>query len=241
MSGDRKQPGAPVSAIRQPSVRVKTARGRKISSTRWLQRQLNDPYVAAAQRHGYRSRSAFKLLELDERRRFLRPGQTVVDLGCAPGGWLQAARERIGARGCLIGVDLSPTLPVAAAMILSGDFTTVETQAALRAALNGATVDVVLSDMAAATIGHPATDHLRIIALVEEAAAFAATVLRPGGVLVAKVFAGGTEHTLLRTLKRDYARVGHDKPPASRQESAETYLIATGFRGTATAGEEEGS
>ncbi|HEY0527093.1 MAG TPA: RlmE family RNA methyltransferase [Stellaceae bacterium] len=220
-------------ASRPKAVRVHTARRRSHSSTQWLQRQLNDPYVAEAKRRGYRSRAAFKLLQLDEKFGLLKPGLRVVDLGCAPGGWLQVAAERIGAaagKGRLVGIDFLPTDAVPGAEILQLDFLAPDAPERLHAALAGP-ADLVLSDMAAPTTGHAATDHLRIVALVEAAYEFAAEVLAPGGGFVAKVFQGGTEGTLLAALKRDFASVRHAKPAASRTESAETYVVATGFRG----------
>jgi len=216
------------------AVRVRSARRRKPSSTEWLNRQLNDPYVAEAHRLGYRSRAAFKLIQLDERFQLLRAGMRVVDLGCAPGGWTQIAAARVGAdkgRGVLVGIDLVPTEPVPGATLLAGDFRDPAAAGQIRDAL-GSPADLVLSDMAAPATGHAATDHLRIVALAEDAFALAATLLRPGGVFVAKVFQGGTEGTLLAELKRAFATVRHAKPAASRAESAETYVVATGFRGT---------
>jgi 23S rRNA (uridine2552-2'-O)-methyltransferase len=230
--GDGSTTTAPT-ASRPKAVRVHTARRRSHSSTQWLQRQLNDPYVAEAKRRGYRSRAAFKLLQLEEKFHLLKPGLRIVDLGCAPGGWLQVAAERIGAeagKGRLVGIDFLPTEPVPGAEILQLDFLAPDAPERLRAALAGP-ADLVLSDMAAPTTGHAATDHLRIVALAEAAYEFAAEVLAPGGGLIAKVFQGGTEGTLLAALKRDFASVRHAKPPASRTESAETYVVATGFRG----------
>ncbi|MPY69517.1 MAG: 23S rRNA methyltransferase [Alphaproteobacteria bacterium] len=230
MSG--RKPGSR-SGGRGLTVRVRTARGRKPSSTRWLQRQLNDPYVAEARRSGYRSRAAFKLLELDDRCKLLRPGLSVVDLGAAPGGWTQVAVERTGAgtsgRARVLAVDVLEMEPVAGAETMVLDIRDADAPERLRAALDGP-VDVVLSDMAAPTTGHRQTDHLRTMALCEAAADFAAGVLAPGGALVLKAFQGGAEAGLLALLKRDYARVRHVKPPASRDESPETYLVATGFR-----------
>jgi 23S rRNA (uridine2552-2'-O)-methyltransferase len=214
------------------AVKVRRARRRKPSSTEWLNRQLNDPYVAEAHRLGYRSRAAFKLIQLDDRFHLLRPGIRIVDLGCAPGGWTQIAAARIGAdkgRGAVIGIDLLPTDPVPGATLLQGDFRDPATPDRIRAALGGP-ADLVLSDMAAPATGHAATDHLRIVALAEEALAFAETVLRPGGAFVAKVFQGGAEGDLLARLKQAFATVRHAKPAASRAESAETYVVATGFR-----------
>ena len=223
---------------RELKTRVKTARGRKLSSTRWLERQLNDPYVARARREGWRSRAAFKLIEIDEKAKLLRPGQRVVDLGCAPGGWLQVAVERVNALGqkagrpvgWVLGADILETEPVAGADILTLDFMAEGADDAVKAALEGG-ADVVLSDMAAQATGHRATDHLRIVALCEAAAQFAEAVLSPGGAFVAKVFQGGAEGDLLAGLKRRFTRVVHIKPPASRKDSPETYLVATGFRG----------
>ena len=215
------------------AVRVRSARRRKPSSTEWLSRQLNDPYVAEAHRLGYRSRAAFKLIQLDERFHLLRAGMRVLDLGCAPGGWTQIAGARVEAEkghGAVVGIDLQPTDPVPGATLLAGDFRDPAAADRVRAALGGP-ADVVLSDMAAPATGHAATDHLRIIALAEDAFAFAASVLRPGGAFVAKVFQGGTEGTLLAELKRAFTTVRHAKPAASRAESAETYVVATGFRG----------
>jgi 23S rRNA (uridine2552-2'-O)-methyltransferase len=216
------------------AVRVRKARRRKPSSTEWLSRQLNDPYVAEAHRLGYRSRAAFKLIQINERFHLLRAGMRVVDLGCAPGGWTQIAAARIGAdkgHGAVVGIDLQPTDPVPGAVLLAGDFRDPAAADRIRAGLGGP-ADVVLSDMAAPTTGHAATDHLRIIALAEDAFAFATTVLRPGGAFVAKVFQGGTEGALLAELKRAFTTVRHAKPAASRAESAETYVVATGFRGS---------
>ena len=214
---------------RPPAVRLHKSRRRKPSSTEWLSRQLNDPYVAAARRQGYRSRAAFKLIELDQRFRLLRPNRRVVDLGCAPGGWTQVAIERVGARGRVLGVDLAETEPLAGAILLRADLRDPETIAAIRSALGGG-ADVVLSDMAPAATGHHATDHLRIVALAEAAFAAAEEILEPGGIFVAKVFQGGAEGALLAGLKQSFAEVRHAKPPASRAESAETYVVAKGFR-----------
>ena len=224
----KRRRGPPVGRL--PAVEVRSTRRRKPSSTRWLSRQLNDPYVAEARRLGYRSRAAFKLIELDERFRLLRPGQHVVDLGCAPGGWTQVAVARVGGHGIVVGVDIAETAPLPGATLLTADVRDPATPEAIRAALGGL-ADIVLSDMAPATIGHAATDHLRIVALAEEAFAFASQILEPGGAFVAKVFQGGAEGSLLAGLKRDFAELRHAKPPASRAESAETYVVATGFRG----------
>ncbi|HMR61621.1 RlmE family RNA methyltransferase, partial [Amaricoccus sp.] len=223
-------------------VRVKTAKGRKLSSTRWLERQLNDPYVARARAEGYRSRAAYKIAEIDDRFRFLVPGARVVDLGCAPGGWTQVAVARtnvLGAapgkpRGRVIGIDLQPVEPVAGAELMQLDFLDEDADVAVRELLDGR-ADVVMSDMAAAASGHPATDHLRIMALCEAAAEFAMAVLEPGGTFLAKVLAGGAEAALVAQLNRAFAKVVHVKPPASRKDSSEKYLVATGFRNASEA------
>lgn len=229
-----KKPGASGRADPGLKTRVKTAKGRKLSSTLWLQRQLNDPYVHRAKAEGYRSRAAFKLIEIDEKHKLLKPGMRVVDLGCAPGGWLQVAARAVRSdpdHPSVIGIDYLGTDPVPGATILQKDFNDEDAPDALIAELGGHKADLVLSDMAAPTTGHKPTDHLRIIALVELAADFARQVLAPGGVFVAKVFQGGTEHQLLADLKRDFTATFHVKPPASRADSAETYLVAKGFRG----------
>jgi 23S rRNA (uridine2552-2'-O)-methyltransferase len=211
-------------------VRVRSAGRRKPSSAEWLSRQLNDPYVAEARRLGYRSRAAFKLIELDDRFRLLRPGRRVVDLGCAPGGWIEVALQRVGNRGAVVGIDIAETAPIAGAKILRADIhDPALTAASIKAELGGL-ADVVLSDMAPATIGHAATDHLRIVALAEAAFSLAAQILAPGGAFVAKVFQGGAEGALLAALKAAFAEVRHAKPPASRAQSAETYVVAKGFR-----------
>lgn len=209
---------------------VKTAKKRKPSSTRWLQRQLNDPYVHEARKMGFRSRAAFKLLELDDRFHFLKKGLRVVDLGAAPGGWTQIAVDRVGPKGKVVGMDILEYDPVPGAICMQGDFLADDSPDRLKQALDGL-ADVVVSDMAAPTTGHPPTDHLRIIGLVEVALHFAMEVLAPGGAFVAKVFQGGTEKTLLDLLKTNFETVRHAKPPASRKESAETYVVATGFKG----------
>ena len=214
---------------RQSAVRLRKSRHRKPSSTEWLARQLNDPYVAAARRHGYRSRAAYKLIELDERFHLLQPNRRIVDLGCAPGGWTQVAVDRVGRRGRVLGVDLVETAPLAGAVLMCADLRDPDTAAAIRTAL-GSGADIVLSDMAPATTGHAATDHLRIVALAEAAFAVAEEILEPGGSFVAKVFQGGAEGALLARLKRSFAELRHAKPPASRAESAETYVVAKGFR-----------
>lgn len=209
------------------AVGLRTARGRTVASQRWLTRQLNDPYVAAARQAGWRSRAAFKLIELDDRFKLIGKGARVLDLGAAPGGWTQVAVRR-GA-GRVVGVDLLPIDPIAGAELLQGDFLDAEMPARLAEALGGAP-DLILSDMAPNTTGHNATDHLRIMALAETAFAFAREVLAPGGGFVAKVFQGGSERTMLEALKRCFASVRHAKPPASRKESSELYVVATGFR-----------
>ena len=209
--------------------RVKTARRRSASSTRWLQRQLNDPYVEKAKAAGYRSRAAFKLAEIDDRHGFLRPGARVLDLGAAPGGWTQVAAGRIGPDGRILAIDLLAMDPLAGADVMQMDFMDDDAPARIEAALGGP-VDVVLSDMAAATTGHRQTDHLRTLGLFEAAYDFACEVLAPGGTLLAKVFRGGTEQALLADMKRRFTTVRHIKPPASRAESVELYVLATGFR-----------
>ena len=224
--------GRGTSGGRPLAVRVKSTRRRKPSSTEWLERQLNDPFVAEARRLGYRSRAAFKLAQLDGRFHLMTPGRRVVDLGCAPGGWTQIAARLVGGatgRGSVVGIDLVATDPIPGATLLTGDFRDPATADAIREALGGP-ADLVLSDMAAPATGHAATDHLRIVALAEDAFAFAETVLKPGGGFVAKVFQGGTEGALLAALKRAFAEVRHAKPAASRAESAETYVVAKGFR-----------
>ena len=216
------------------TTRVKTARGRKLSSQRWLERQLNDPYVARSKQEGYRSRAAYKLMEIDQRFGLMRPGQRVVDLGAAPGGWSQVAAARVGSTDAeprVVAVDYLGMDPLPGVSVVQKDFLDADAPAAIHAALGGHRADLLLSDMAAPTTGHRATDHLRIVALCEVAADFAREVLAPGGSFLAKVFRGGTENKLLADLKRDFAKVQHVKPPASRADSPELYLLATGFRG----------
>lgn len=222
---------------RDLKVKVKTARGRKLSSTRWLQRQLNDPYVKRARTEGYRGRAAYKLLELDDRFRFLVPGARVVDLGCAPGGWCQVAVKRVNAlgertskaQGSVLGVDLQEMEPIAGADLYQLDFMADDADQQVRAWMGGK-ADVVMSDMAASSSGHKQTDHLRIIALCEAAAYFAFDVLEEGGTFVAKVLAGGAEGELQKLLKQRFTKVSNIKPPASRQDSSEKFVVATGFR-----------
>ncbi len=209
--------------------RVRTAKGRKIGSTRWLERQLNDPYVKRAKAEGYRSRAAYKLIELDERFGFLKGAERVVDLGVAPGGWSQVVRRR-APRAVVAGIDLLPTDPIEGAVLLELDFLDEAAPGRLKEALGGP-ADLVLSDMAANTVGHPQTDHLRTMALVEAALDFAIDVLRPGGAFVSKVLAGGADAPLVAELKRRFAAVKHAKPPASRKGSSEWYVVAQGFKG----------
>jgi 23S rRNA (uridine2552-2'-O)-methyltransferase len=224
--------------LRDLTVKVKTARGRRASSTRWLQRQLNDPYVQRAQAEGYRGRAAYKIMELDDKYRFLVPGARVVDLGCAPGGWLQVAVPRVNAlgdqsgkrQGLVLGIDLQEVEPVAGAEIHQLDFMADDADATVKAWLGGR-ADVVMSDMAAASSGHKQTDHLRIIALCEAAAYFAFDVLAEGGTFVSKVLAGGAEGELQKLLKQRFDKVANVKPPASRADSSEKFVVATGFRG----------
>ena len=209
--------------------RLKTAKGRKVSSTRWLERQLNDPYVQRARAENYRSRAAYKLLELDERFGLLKGAKAVVDLGIAPGGWSQVVRRKApGAK--VVGIDLLPTDPIEGVAILQMDFMDEDAPERLRESLGGA-ADLVLSDMAANTVGHQQTDHLRTMALVEAGLEFAAEVLRPGGAYVAKVLAGGADSQLVAEMKRHFATVKHAKPPASRKGSSEWYVVAQGFKG----------
>jgi 23S rRNA (uridine2552-2'-O)-methyltransferase len=210
-------------------LRVRAKSGRTASSRAWLERQLNDPYVRKARSEGYRSRAAFKLIEIDDKARILRRGARVVDLGAAPGGWAQVAAERVSAGGRVIAVDLLEMEPIAGVEFLRLDFLDADAPERLKAMLGGQ-ADVVLCDMAANATGHRKTDHLRVIVLVEVAAEFAREVLAPGGAFLAKVIQGGTEAELLARLKRDFTSVKHIKPPASRKDSAELYVLATGFR-----------
>jgi 23S rRNA (uridine2552-2'-O)-methyltransferase len=223
---------------RDLKVKVKTARGRKTSSTRWLQRQLNDPYVKRAKLEGYRGRAAFKILEIDDKYRFLVPGARVVDLGCAPGGWCQVAVPRVNAlgeksgkaQGSVLGIDLQAVDPIAGAEIHQLDFMEEGADDKVKAWLGGK-ADVVMSDMAAASSGHKQTDHLRIISLCEAAAELAFDVLEEGGTFVAKVLAGGAEGSLQTVLKQRFDKVANYKPPASRSDSSEKFVVALGFRG----------
>ncbi len=223
----------PGSGTRNLKQRLKTARKRTLSSQKWLERQLNDPYVARAKREGYRSRAAFKLLEIDDKHHLLKPGQRVVDLGAAPGGWSQIAAARVGSlhgKGRVVGIDLLEIEPLAGVEFIQLDF--LDESAPQRLVdLLGGPADVVMSDMAANTTGHKKTDHLRIMGLAEAAILFAREILAPGGAFIAKVFQGGTENQLLADLKRDFAVVRHVKPGASRADSSELYVLATGFRG----------
>ena len=224
----------PGGGARQMHVRLKGARRHTPSSQRWLQRQLNDPYVAAAKREGFRSRAAYKLAEIDDKHRLLKPGMRVVDLGAAPGGWSQIAAERVAAvpgQGQVVAIDVTAIDPLPGVTFVQLDFTSAGAEDALKALLRGGGADVVLSDMAAPTTGHTRTDHLRIMGLAEAAAHFACDVLSPGGAFLAKVLQGGSERELLDLLKRSFKTVRHVKPPASRADSAELYVLATGFRG----------
>ncbi len=226
--------GGPSGGQRQLHVKLKRARKHRASSQRWLERQLNDPYVAAARREGYRSRAAFKLKEIDDKYHFLKPGWRVVDLGAAPGGWSQIAAERVhavGGKGQVIAIDILEMAPLPGVQVLQLDFMAPEAEDTLKSLLRDGRADVVLSDMAEPTTGHTRTDHLRIMGLAEAAAYFAFEVLSYDGVFLSKVFQGGTERELLDLLKRKFATVRHVKPPASRQHSAELYVLATGFRG----------
>jgi 23S rRNA (uridine2552-2'-O)-methyltransferase len=231
-------PSGPHGGQRLLRKRVKTARGRKLASTLWLERQLNDPYVAAAKRDGYRSRAAYKLTEIDDKYQFLKPGQVVLDLGAAPGGWSQVAAKRCNSgdganksSGQVVALDYLEVEPLAGVELIRKDFMDDDAEEALQTLLRDGEADVVLSDMAAPTVGHSRTDHLRIMALAEAAADFACRILRPGGTYLCKVFQGGAERDLLQLLKTNFKTVRHIKPPASRKDSAELYVLATGFRG----------
>jgi 23S rRNA (uridine2552-2'-O)-methyltransferase len=230
---------------RELRVRVKTAKGRKLSSTLWLERQLNDPYVIRAKKEGFRGRAAYKIMELDDRYGFLKPGARVVDLGCAPGGWCQIAVARVNALGqnpkkpvgTVLGIDLQEVEPIAGAEIYQLDFLADEADALVKGWLGGR-ADVVLSDMAAASSGHKGTDHLRIVSLVEAALAFAFDVLEDDGTFVAKVLAGGAENEMQTLLKKNFRKVANVKPPASRSDSSEKFVVAMGFRGRQVEGGE---
>ncbi len=222
--------GGKLGGARQLRERVRTARGRRASSTRWLERQLNDPYVAEAKARGYRSRAAFKLLQLDEKAGLLKGARRIVDLGAAPGGWTQVALQKAGPGAKVVAIDYLETAPLPGAEILQLDFLEEAAPERLKAALDGP-ADLVLSDMAAPTTGHAQTDHLRVMALAEAALDFALEVLAPGGGFVAKVFQGGSERELLHRLKRNFRSVRHIKPPASRAESSELYVVAQDFHG----------
>jgi 23S rRNA (uridine2552-2'-O)-methyltransferase len=229
----KKARSGPGGGNRQLHVRLKAARKHRPSSQRWLERQLNDPYVAAAKREGWRSRAAFKLAEIDDKHHFLKPGKRVVDLGAAPGGWAQVAAARVqsvAGKGQVVAIDISAMEPLAGVEILHLDFMDEHAEDRLKERLRDGGADVVLSDMAAPTTGHTRTDHLRIMGLAEAAAHFAVDVLSPGGIFLAKVLQGGTERELLDLLKRSFASVRHVKPPASRADSAELYVLATGYR-----------
>ena len=230
---------------RELRVRVKTAKGRKLSSTLWLERQLNDPYVIRARKEGYRGRAAYKISELDDRYGFLKPGARVVDLGCAPGGWCQVAVVRVNALsqnpkkpvGTVLGIDLQEVEPIAGAELHQLDFLSDDADALVKGWLGGR-ADVVMSDMAAAASGHKATDHLRIVALIEAALDFAFDVLDDGGTFVAKVLAGGAENTMQAMLKKNFTKVANVKPAASRSDSSEKFVVAMGYRGRALAAAE---
>ena len=245
ISGSKKS-GGKSSGARNLKVRVKTARGRTTSSTRWLQRQLNDPYVSAARDAGYRSRAAFKLVDLDTKFKLLKPGMRIVDLGAAPGGWTQYAvaqteQSRVhdgngerSSKPSVLAIDINEMEPVVGATVLQLDITDPEAASIIREQLGGK-VDLVMSDMASPATGHKGTDHLRVIALCEIALDLAVEVLAPGGTFIAKVFQGGSEQSLLDALKRDFQTVRHAKPKASRQDSSESYVVALGFRGRSVA------
>jgi 23S rRNA (uridine2552-2'-O)-methyltransferase len=211
-------------------VKLRKTKSRKASSNKWLERQLNDPYVRAAKNKGYRSRAAFKLVELDDKFHFLKPGARILDLGAAPGGWSQIARERVGARGHVVAADILEMEPIAGVTVLRADLRDPATAPLLREALDGQVADVVLTDMAAPTTGHHQTDHLRTSALLEAALDVAQDTLKPGGAFVGKVFQGGATGDLLKRLKQSFETVKHVKPPASRAESVELYLVALGYR-----------
>lgn len=213
------------------AVRLKDGRYHSSSSNRWLERQLNDPYVAEAKQRGYRSRAAFKLIQLDEKYKFLTKNKVIVDLGCAPGGWSQIAAQKLKGTGLLVGLDILPTEPLEGATFVCQDFTADGATDKLLELLQGQRADIVMSDMAANTTGHQQTDHLRTIGLVEAAYEFAKTILAPNGVFIAKVFQGGAESELLADMKKNFSKVSHFKPDASREKSPETYVVALGYKG----------
>lgn len=225
MTGGVKKPGGGGRALK---VRLKTAKQRTKSSQLWLERQINDPYVRAAKSEGYRSRAAYKLKEMDDKHRFLKRGQSAVDLGAAPGGWTQVLVERLG-EGRAVGVDIQEMDPIPGSVLMHLDFMAAHAPAEIKRVLKGP-VDTVLSDMASPATGHRETDHMRVMALCETALEFAIEVLKPGGTFVCKVLRGGTERSLLETLKKRFTKVVHVKPPASRSDSAEMYVLAMGFR-----------
>jgi 23S rRNA (uridine2552-2'-O)-methyltransferase len=228
---DKKKSGKSTkSSSRGLHVNVKTAAKRSVSSTRWLQRQLNDPYVVKARQAGYRSRAAFKLVELDEKFGLLKPGMRVVDLGCAPGGWAQVAVAKVGTKGRVVGCDLLEVDPVPGANLIVLDFLTEEAPDIIKGMIDGK-AHLVMSDMAANTTGHGPTDHIRIMNLCELAYLFAVEILEPGGAFICKVLKGGTESELLKLMQKNFTTVKHAKPAASRQDSAESYVVAMGFRG----------
>jgi 23S rRNA (uridine2552-2'-O)-methyltransferase len=233
-SGGTGKAHGPGGGQRQLRTSLKHARKHTASSQRWLERQLNDPYVSAAKREGMRSRAAYKLKEIDDRHHVLKSGQRVVDLGAAPGGWSQVAAAKVKSlegKGQVVGIDYLPVDPIPGVDFVQLDFTDAGAEDKLKSMLRDGGADVVLSDMAAPTVGHTKTDHLRIMGLAETAAVFACEILSPGGAFLCKVFQGGTERDLLDLLKRNFASVKHVKPPASRSDSAELYVLATGFRG----------
>lgn len=232
-----KQKGKAQVSGREMAVRLRTANKRTTSQQKWLQRQLNDPYVARAKAEGWRSRAAFKFIEIDDRYKMLKPGQRIIDLGCAPGGWAQVAAERVKsseAKPLVVGIDLLPVDPIPGVILLELDFMLPEADEKLREALGGP-ADGVISDMAANTTGHKKTDHLRIMGLAEAAVAFAREVLAPGGFFLCKLFQGGDTAVLVTELKRDFVTVRHVKPEASRSDSSELYVLAMGFRGEKSA------
>ncbi|MGL1921711.1 MAG: RlmE family RNA methyltransferase [Hyphomicrobiales bacterium] len=229
-----KKSSGPSKGSRELHIRVKTAKGRRLSSKLWLQRQLNDPYVVKAKKEGYRSRATFKLSEINEKYHLLKKDMHIVDLGCAPGGWLQYASNKIGidkGHGSLIGIDLQEVEPVSGCTVIQGDFLEEEMMDKLKELIPNGRVDMVMSDMAASSTGHKQTDHLRIIGLCEAALWFARQVLNPEGIFLAKVLQGGAEREILNDLRKDFKVVRHVKPNASRKDSSEMFVLATGFRG----------